>query len=101
NIPVVWLAGPVAALLGRRRPALALAFFGVPAVNAVAHIAPAVADGGYNPGLATALLLFLPLSLWAFRIALSRPELGLRAVIATLVGGMLMHAVLMLSLRAY
>src|SRR5690606_21587615 len=51
NIPVVWLAGPVAALLGRRRPALALAFFGVPAVNAVAHIAPAVADGGYNPGL--------------------------------------------------
>lgn len=101
NIPVVWLAGPVAALLGYRWPAIALSYFSVPAVNAIAHIGPAVAAGAYNPGLATALLLFLPLSLWTFRVALRRPDLGRRAVMATLAGGVALHAVLMLSLKAY
>jgi hypothetical protein len=101
NLPVVWLAGPIAALLGRRWPAIAFSYLSVPAVNAFAHIGPAVATGAYNPGLLTAVLLFLPLSLWAFRIALRRPDLGWRAVAATIVGGVAVHAVLMLSLRAY
>ena len=101
NIPVVWMAGPISALLGYRWPAIALSYFSVPAVNAIAHIGPAMAAGSYNPGLLTAVLLFLPLSLWTFRIALRRPGLGLRAVAATIVGGVVLHAVLMLSLKAY
>jgi hypothetical protein len=101
NIPAVWLAGPISALLGLRWPALALSYFSVPAVNAAAHLGPAVASGSYNPGLVTAILLFLPLSLWTFRVALRRPELGARAVAATILGGILIHAVLMLSLKAY
>lgn len=101
NLPVVWLAGPIAALLGRRWPAIALGYLSVLAVNAFAHVGPAVATGGYNPGLLTAVLLFLPLSLWAFRIALRRPELGWRAVAVAIVGGVAVHAVLMLSLTAY
>jgi hypothetical protein len=101
NIPVVWLAGPISALLGRRWPVIALSYFSVPAVNAVAHIGPALVSGNYNPGLVTALLLFAPLSLWTFRIALRRPDLGVRAVAATLLAGVLLHAVLMLSLKAY
>lgn len=101
NLPVVWLAGPIAALLGRRWPAIALGYLSVPAVNAFAHVGPAVATGAYNPGLLTAVLLFLPLSLWAFRVALRRPDLGWRAVTAAIVGGVAVHAVLMLSLKAY
>lgn len=101
NIPVVWLAGPVAALLGRRCPAIALSYFSVPAINALAHIGPALAAGDYNPGLLTAVLLFLPLSLWTFWIALRRPDLGWRMVAATVVGGIVIHAVLILALRAY
>lgn len=101
NIPVVWLAGPISALLGRRWPAIALSYFAVPSVNSAVHLGPAVASGSYNPGLATAILLFMPLSLWAFRIALLRPHLGARAVAATILGGILIHAVLMLSLKAY
>ncbi|UIJ45091.1 HXXEE domain-containing protein [Sphingomonas cannabina] len=101
NIPVVWLAGPISALLGRRWPAIALSYLSVPAVNAVAHLGPAIASGSYNPGLVTAVLLFLPLSIWTFRIALRRPDLGGLAVAATLLGGILIHAVLMLSLKAY
>lgn len=101
NLPVAWAAGPVAALLGRRWPAVALAWFSVPAVNAFVHIGPAVAAGSYNPGLLTAVLLFLPLSLWTFRVALARPDLGWCVVAAALVGGVAVHAVLMLSLRAW
>lgn len=101
NIPVVWLAGPASALLGRRWPAIALSYFSVPAVNAVAHIGPALASGSYNPGLITSVLLFAPLSLWTFGVALRRPDLGVRAVAATLFAGVLLHAVLMLSLKAY
>ncbi|KYO49347.1 HXXEE domain-containing protein [Tistrella mobilis] len=101
NIPVVWLAGPVCALLGRQRPALALAWLGVPAVNTMAHLVPAVVEGAYNPGLVTALVLFLPLSAWSFRVALGRPDLGRRAVAGTVAGGVLLHAVLMGSLLAF
>ncbi|MFI0843449.1 HXXEE domain-containing protein [Mesorhizobium sp. IMUNJ 23232] len=101
NIPLVWLAGPVSALLGRRWPAIALSFFGVVSVNAVAHIGPALANGGYNPGLVTAILLFLPLALRTFWIALRRPDLGVPAVAATVLAGILIHAVLLLSLKAY
>lgn len=101
NISVVWLAGPIAALLGRRWPAIALSYFSVPAVNAFAHIGPALAAGDYNPGLLTAVVLFLPLSFWALWIALRRPDLGWRMVSVTIVGGIAMHAALMLTLSAY
>lgn len=87
NIPVVWLAGPIAALSARRYPALALSYFSVPAVNSLAHIGPAFASGNYNPGLLTAVLLFLPMSLWTLGIALRRPDLGWRMVGATIAGG--------------
>lgn len=101
NIPVVWIAGPVCALLGRRWPAIALGYFGVLAINAIAHIAPAIKDGVYNPGLLTSVLLFLPLSLWTMWVALFRPRLGMPAIAAMLLGGVIVHAVLFLSLKAY
>ena len=101
NLPAVWIAGPACALLGRRWPAVALGYFGVLSINAIAHIAPAIIDGDYNPGLLTSVLLFVPLSLWTMWVALHRPGLGLPAVAATLTGGVFLHAVLFLSLRAY
>ena len=58
-------------------------------------------EGAYNPGLVTALVLFLPLSVWSFRMALGRPDLGRRAVAGTVAGGVLLHAVLMGSLLAF
>lgn len=101
NISVAWFAGPIAALLGRRWPAIALSYFSVPVINAFAHIAPALAAGSYNPGLLTAVLLFVPLSLWALGGALRRPDLGWRMAVVTIVGGIVVHAVLILTLRAY
>jgi hypothetical protein len=101
NISVVWLFGPTAALLGRRRPELALAFFSVPLINTLMHIGPAVAQGGYNAGLLTAIAIFLPLSLWVFHIALSRYQLGWRAVIATIVAGVVYHTIMIGTAAAF
>lgn len=101
NVSAVWLAGPLSALLGRRWPAIALSFFSVPFVNLFAHAGPAVVQGAYNPGLVTAIVLFAPLSLWTFSVALTRYGLGWRGVIATVVAGILLHAILLGSLKVY
>jgi hypothetical protein len=101
NISVVWVFGPAAALLGRRRPELALAFFAVPIINAIPHIVPAAAQGTYNAGLVTAIVIFVPLSLWVFHVALSRYRLGWRAVIATLVAGVVYHVIMIASAAVF
>ncbi len=101
NVAAVWLAGPAAALLGRRWPVLALAYYSVVFTNAFAHIVPGLSQGAYNPGALTALVLFLPLSLWAFYVALTRYRLGWRAIVATVVAGVALHAILLGTLLAY
>jgi hypothetical protein len=55
----------------------------------------------YNPGLITAVALFLPLSLLAFSAAMTRYHLGFRAVLATAVAGVILHALLVGSLMGY
>jgi hypothetical protein len=101
NISVVWVFGPATALLGGRWPELALAFFSVPIINTIPHIVPAVAQGTYNAGLVTAIVIFVPLSLWAFHVALSRYRLGWRAVIATIVAGIVYHAIMIGSAAVF
>ena len=101
NIAAVWLAGPAAALLGRCWPAVALSFFSIPFINFLGHIVPFLINGTYNPGVLTAILMFLPLSLWAFRVALVHYRLGWPTVLATVFAGLALHAVLLLSVKAY
>jgi len=101
NVAAVWIAGPLSALLAARWPVIGLSFFAIPAVNLFAHIFPALTLQSYNPGLFTALALFLPLSLLAFAAAITRYHLGVRAVLATLFAGAVMHAVLMGSLMSF
>jgi hypothetical protein len=101
NVAAVWVAGPLSALLAARWPVIGLSFFAIPAVNLFAHAIPALAAQSYNPGLVTALALFLPLSLLAFAAAITRYHLGVRAVLATLFAGVVMHALLMGSLMSY
>jgi hypothetical protein len=67
NLPGVWgvtilsLYAAVFIALGWGLPAVYLV-----AVNALVHIAGAAASRGYNPGLWTAIALFLPLSALSF-----------------------------------
>jgi hypothetical protein len=101
NVAAVWLAGPLSALLAVRWPVIGLSFFAIPAINLFAHAGPAILSGHYNPGLLTALVLFLPLCLVVFATAVSRYGLGVRSIIVTLLAGVALHLVLMTSLVAF
>jgi hypothetical protein len=101
NISAVWVAGPLSALLASRWPVIGLSFFAIPFANLFAHVVLAVMMRAYNPGLLTAVALFLPLSLLAFAAAMTRYHLGFRAVLATAVAGVILHAVLVGSLMGY
>lgn len=101
NVAAVWLAGPLSALLAARWPVIGLSFFAIPAINLFAHAGPAILSGRYNPGLLTALVLFLPLCLVVFAAAVSRYHLGVRSIFATLFAGVVLHLVLMTSLVAF
>lgn len=65
NVPGVW--GVIALslyLAACVRPGLALIAVDLTLINAIAHIGGALALKRHNPGLTTAVLLFLPASLW-------------------------------------
>src|SRR3954451_23347452 len=64
NIPAIWLAAPIAALLSRGHPLVGLAFYGLIFVNLFFHIMPLVAGAGFGPGTLTAIVLFVPVSAW-------------------------------------
>jgi hypothetical protein len=100
NVGSVWGAAVLAAVFGRRRPLVALSAYGIPLVNAVMHIAGALKGHAYNPGLLTAVLLFLPAGLWAVRVGL-QAGIGRSGVAAILAGGVITHAILMGSLLAF
>lgn len=66
NLSLVWAMGPLAAHLSRKYPALAFAMVGIEAVNCLTHLPGALALGAVGGGFFTALLVFLPLTAWAF-----------------------------------
>jgi len=99
NLPLVWIAGPLAAIASTRFPLAGLTLWGVIGVNAVVHIVPAIARREYDPGLFTATVLFVPLTIMASVAARSRfrwPSIAL-----LFVAGALMHAVLASSVLLY
>ncbi len=72
----IWLQFPIAIWAGERFRWTGLAAAGITLGNGLFHIATAVSSGEYNPGLATSLAIFLPLSILYFRHV--RIELGAR-----------------------
>jgi len=95
NIVLVWIAAPVAGLLSRRFPLAGMALWGVIAVNALVHIAPAIATQRYDPGLLTAAVIFVPLTVLAGVALIGRSgPYRVPAAIVLLAAGVFMHAVL-------
>lgn len=94
NISLVWVAAPIAALMAKRYPLAGLTLWGVIAVNAVLHIAPAVALQQYDPGLLTAVLLFVPLTGITTRSLMTSGRYRGAAPAVLLAAGLFMHAVL-------
>jgi hypothetical protein len=95
NIPLVWIAGLLAAVLATRIGLAALTLWGVIGVNAVVHIAPAIALREYDPGLVTAIVLFVPLTVMTAVAVVGRQGRYRRpAGLVLVLAGVLLHVVL-------
>jgi len=80
--------GVSAAAVGWRAPAFALAFPAAVLVNAVFfHLLPTLQARRPNPGLFSALLLYLPIGVWAYVAAAEDGVLGAGTLILSLALG--------------
>jgi hypothetical protein len=89
NALSIWLAATVSLGYGLIGVYLTL-------VNALVHIGPSVRLRSYNPGLATAIVLFLPLSVWSLIAVQATREASVWHHALGLGAAILIHAVLML-----
>lgn len=102
NMGSVWEVGFIGIIMAYKDIRLALAIYGLELVNAVVHAVAAVRGPElYNSGLASALLLFLPISVWVFRSLLRAKAISLRTVGVVMFLGWLGHAVLLVSLMGF
>jgi hypothetical protein len=87
-----------------RRPGPATVFLlfvqAVMGVNVLSHVASGVYLGGYSPGLATALAVTLPFSVYLLRRARRERWVGGRTLLALLPAAFLVHGPGLLALLA-
>lgn len=96
-ITVAVVAAERAARSGLTAAAVAAWLSFLMAANALFHIAGALADGAYMPGLVTALLLYAPFYTWVVRHFVRNMRLRAGVLAATAVAGalpMLIHGYL-------
>jgi hypothetical protein len=101
NIPIVWIAATLAALMSKRHPLVGFAMLSVTAINLLVHIGATFA-GGYNPGLLTAIVLFIPLTVWTGYAFTGKGRLMSYGAFSWLVfWGVPLHLILMMPLFLY
>ena len=91
NIGLVWLPVVLAMLFPENLRWLGLAWIGVTLVNAITHIVALVRLKSYNPGLVTAVVLFLPFTIWVLVREMSAGALSGRQILLILIAGVLLH----------
>jgi hypothetical protein len=89
NIGYVWLPVAAAALFPQALRWVGLIWIGLTLINAITHIVTSIRFRGYNPGLVTAIVLFVPFTVWvllreASRGLLSDADVGLIVLLGVL-----------------
>jgi hypothetical protein len=95
NMVMVWLPLLVSAHIAERRPFLAACFISILPVNALAHIGVALVHQEYNPGLFTAVMLFLPFSFFYYRRLLAEKRLSRARMFCSFLYGVIGHLFMM------
>jgi|SRR5712691_1164639 len=100
NVPGVWGVNLLALYLARFVDlGLGLIAVYLTLVNAIAHVVSMIVLRGYNPGLVTALVLFLPVGSWAL-VAVSRaPGVTMTDQIIGLAVAVLIHAAILVHVK--
>ena len=102
NLSLFWIVAPVAAVLSRRHPLVGFAIYSVMFINGLVHIVFVLVSGqAYNPGLLTAVVVFLPLSLWAGYACFGKDRLSHRAMALIIICGVILHVILARSVISF
>lgn len=91
NVGFVWLPLALAVIFPGPLRWVGLAWIGLTLVNAITHIAASLRFRAYNPGLVTAIVLFLPFTIWALATEVANGLLSGGEVALILVLGVLLH----------
>jgi hypothetical protein len=83
----------IAMAIGKKALAFSMSVAALLFINGLVHIIGCVWVKGYVPGVITGVVLFLPLSVYAYYLCISSGQLGLKGVILSAVLGSLYHAV--------
>lgn len=95
NVPLVWGVELVALYLARFVAiGWGLIAIYLTLVNAVVHIVGAAVLRGYNPGLVTAVLVFLPLGIWGLVVVAKAPGVTVLQHVIGLAFAVLAHVAL-------
>lgn len=98
NVAGCQIAFVVAWWCRRTRPLVSACAWGIPIVNAVTHFVAAVLHRGYNPGVVTSGVLFVPLSALMLSTLLHTRTITIRNVSRVVGSGVVVHIVLIASL---
>ncbi|MEM1108859.1 MAG: HXXEE domain-containing protein [Planctomycetota bacterium] len=100
NTSLVWLPGFLSILRALRHIFPTLAMAGLVLVNGVAHLAQGMLTWSYNPGLLTAVMLFVPISIAAYVLLIKLPAVRNKHIIASIAWGVGAHVLLVAGLIA-
>ena len=101
NVVGVWALFSVLILLSIKvSTGLGLGVAFLTAINAVTHVGALVKTRSYNPGLITAVGLFLPLSLITLRGITTNPEVSRPSILLGFIVGAGVHAAIMIYARS-
>jgi hypothetical protein len=99
NVVGVWMMNVIALYLALYvSPALGLISVYLTLVNAVVHVVGTVVLRAYNPGLWTAILLFLPLGIWSLYV-LDSAGAGFWANVLGILVAVAIHAAILVHIR--
>jgi hypothetical protein len=91
NVGFVWLPLALAILWPGPLRWVGLAWIGLTLVSAITHIVASLRFRAYNPGLVTAILLFLPFTIWALATEVANGLLSGGEVALIILLGVLLH----------
>jgi hypothetical protein len=91
---IVVIMGIACSIIGDTYPLVSLTFAGLAAVNAVfAHMGTTIFKRIWSPGTATSIILFIPLSAWAYVDSYARGVINAQGIFLTIMAGLLIMCV--------
>lgn len=100
NTSLVWLVGALGVWRGSDHIFATLCMAAIVFVNAFSHLGAGFIAGTYNPGLATGIVIFIPLSIWIY-VWLMRANLATRGqILVSILWGLLAHVIMIAGILA-